>query len=76
MARPVVPVMTPLNSPVHGALVATSPLRSRVLRLKSKPASKLDGAFSPTNCGSNEEESVANRPWMFAGGSLKLSLAT
>ena len=50
-------------------------VRTSVLRLKSKPASKLDGFVSATNSGSNVVESVANRDWMLLGGSLKLSLA-
>jgi hypothetical protein len=68
-------VMMPRSVPMHGAALDTVWVSSSVLRLKSKPASKLDGLVSPMNNGSNVVETVLNRDWMLLGGSAKFRLA-
>src|SRR5262249_45592817 len=42
-------VMMPCKVPMHGASLDTVWVRTSVLRLKSKPGSKLDGFVSPMN---------------------------
>lgn len=69
-------VMIPCNVPMHGAPLEISWVSSSVLRLKSKPASKLDGAVSPMNSGSNVVETELNRDLMLRGGNPKFRLAT
>src|ERR1041385_9052953 len=73
---PVPLVMMPCNVPKHGVPLEISWVSSSVLRLKSKPASKLDGTVSPMNSGSNVVETVRNRDWMLLGGSAEFKLAT
>ena len=68
-------VMMPCNVPMHGALLDTTWVRTSVLRLKSKPASKADGFCSPMNKGSNVVETVLNRDWILLGGNAKFRLA-
>src|ERR1051326_2553256 len=68
-------VMIPCNVPMHGVPLETSWVSSSVLRLKSKPASKLDGAVSPMNSGSNVVGRGGNRDWMLFGGGAKFRLA-
>src|SRR5215831_5944501 len=69
-------VMMPCNVPMHGAALDTAWVRTSVLRLKSKPESKLDGFVSPMNKGSYVVETVLNRAWILLGGNAKFRLAT
>jgi hypothetical protein len=70
-------VMVPCNVPVHDAGGPNTVwVRTSVLRLKSKPASKLEGFVSPMNSGSNVVETVLNRDWILLGGNAKFRLAT
>src|SRR5205823_13234327 len=69
-------VMMPCNVPMHGAPLDTAWVRTSVLRLKSKPASKLDGFVSPMNSGSHVDETVLNRDWILLGGNARFRLAT
>ena len=66
----------PRNVPVHDAGGPNAVwVRTSVLRLKSKPESKLDGFVSPMNSGSNVVETVLNRDWILLGGNAKFMLA-
>ena len=68
--------MIPCNVPMHGAALGTVSVSTSVLmRLKSKPESKLDGFVSPMNSGSNVVETVLNRDWILLGGNAKFRLA-
>src|ERR1041385_1647868 len=69
-------VMMPCNVPMHGEALDTVSVRTSVFRLKSKPASKLDGFVSPMNSGSNVVDTVLKRDRILLGGNAKLRFAT